>query len=138
MKYLTNYITQFTEKPLEQIRFFYRWITHHLQFDPKISLSNSSFVDIHSTLINKSRNSHELARLFLELTSSIGIQCEVIQGYSKLIQTDTHYSPHYWNSIKLNGELKFVDCSLGNDLSPFQNSNRVLFYNFFFPNFKTI
>jgi len=68
-------------------------------------------------LKNNKATSRGYTELFEKLSNEVGLECVSIVGFLKASPQDIGKSPvtvnHSWNAIKINGEWKFADATLG-------------------------
>lgn len=114
---LANQLNRYVSTDLEKARLIYAWIAHHIAYDFDGYLSNN-YGDVRPEGILKSRKGvcSGYANLYRELAQKMGLEAEVIDGYSKgygYAVGDSTKVNHAWNGVKINGSWYLVDSTWG-------------------------
>ncbi|HTB07207.1 MAG TPA: transglutaminase domain-containing protein [Bacteroidia bacterium] len=110
-KSYTELVAPLTDKlktEQEKFRVIFRWIADNVAY----SISNSSD-DPDKVVKKKKAVCIGYSTLLKDMCNSIGIECEVITGWSKVdpveIGQKTKETTHAWNAVKLNGNWYLTD-----------------------------
>jgi transglutaminase/protease-like cytokinesis protein 3 len=105
---LVNPLTDHLHSEHEKLRAIFRWITDNISY----SFSNRSS-DADKVVKNKKAVCIGYSNLLKEMCNSVGIECEIITGYSKTSIQDINMKfkkpDHAWNAVKLYGKWYLVD-----------------------------
>ncbi|HXC03593.1 MAG TPA: transglutaminase domain-containing protein, partial [Bacteroidia bacterium] len=112
----------------EKFRVLFRWITDNIQYsfgqksdDPDKAVKNKKAVCIgYSSLLR-------------DMCKSVGINCEVISGYSKTQVKDIgqklRKTDHAWNAVQLSGKWYLVDVTWATGYYDFKKNKAVKKYD---------
>lgn len=100
---------------LEYIRALFILCSEHFEVMEKSNIEPPQEPNVHEIFKNKRTDSYGMAYLFKCLANTMGLNSELIIGSLKTPQSIIR---HYWNSILINGEWRFIDVSLGNLTNP--------------------
>jgi len=117
----------------EKVRAIYTWLSHNISYDLQNDMFNiSDNIIIYSSLDDKKRQLRrkklnklknvlksrkavciDYSELFKEICDRIGIQSEIVVGYSKAniydIERENKIKNHAWNVVKINNNWKIID-----------------------------
>ena len=103
-------LTSNLETEQEKFRVIFKWITNNISY----SYSNKS-PDPKKALKKGKAVCSGYSNLLKVMCNSVGIECEVITGFSKTVESDINKqlkkTDHAWNSVKLNGKWYLVDAT---------------------------
>ncbi len=114
---LARKLKTYASTDLEKARLIYAWITHHIAYDWAGYLSNNyGDVSAQAVLMSRKGVCSGYANLYRELAQNMGLQAEVIEGYSKgygyVVGNSTGVN-HAWNGVKINGTWYLLDSTWG-------------------------
>jgi transglutaminase/protease-like cytokinesis protein 3 len=134
---LAELINRDFKTDLERARAIYRWIASNIKYDVDAYYAGSKPISFsYTTLEEKKQKELEIARkqneqtlkkkkavcegysgLYKYLCDLTGLECVVIQGYSKTMDRDIGRVPknsdHAWNAVKINNKWELVDVTWG-------------------------
>ncbi|MGS2765126.1 transglutaminase domain-containing protein [Sinomicrobium sp. M5D2P9] len=119
---LAENITSEFKTDLEKVRALFVWITDNITYDFELYESEelkSEFYTSEGNVIDKTLERKKAicsgySLLFKKLCDDIGIECKVINGYSKQWLdsfVSKNVTDHAWNAFKINGEWFLIDAT---------------------------
>jgi transglutaminase/protease-like cytokinesis protein 3 len=116
-------ITENTTGELEKARAIFNWIATHISYDNELrhdTRLQKQFYTSEKNVISKVLERRKAlcggyAFLFKELCKQVGLQSEVVHGFSKKYYSQarvTKKPDHTWNSVKINGTFYLLDLTL--------------------------
>ncbi len=118
IKALASYLGSSAQDDFEKARAIYRWITGNIAYDFAGYLSKN-YGDQSADAVLKRRTGvcSGYANLFQALGKAMGLQVEVVEGWSKgygyvTNQLDTEPN-HAWNAVRINGVWYLVESTWG-------------------------
>lgn len=149
-----NYDFQLDE---EKIRAIYTWLSHNISYDLQNDMFNiSDNIIIYSSLDDKKRQLRrkklnklknvlksrkavciDYSELFKEICDRIGIQSEIVIGYSKAsiydIERENKIKNHAWNVVKIKNDWKIIDITWATAYTNIgAQKNLEKFYDYYF------
>ncbi len=112
---LHAYLSKGITDPAIQVRSFFLWITHNIQYDTEAALvlnENAKVSGIAQVLKNKKTICTGYARLMRDLCQRSGIPCQTIDGYTKEFtssQAKMNQPDHTWNAVKIKEQWQLMD-----------------------------
>jgi hypothetical protein len=115
---LAQYLAADYEDEAKKVLAISYWIAKNIKFNYKVfrsrvGVTNSSQV----VLKNRKAQSNEYAQLFKEMCSAVGVQAEVVRGYTQgfdFFETDTLYrAEHTWSIVRINEVWQLLDLTYG-------------------------
>nr|XP_034960899.1 kyphoscoliosis peptidase-like [Zootoca vivipara] len=110
VKNLVSVLLKKAHGDLEKVRAIWMWICHHIEYDvegcynlDKVSFKPADILQSGKAICGG------YARLFQEMCSIAGIQCEYLRGSSNV----KGKSNHAWNAVRVDGRWHLLDCTWG-------------------------
>jgi hypothetical protein len=112
---------------IQRLRAIFTWISEKIAWEhPSVQLDGefgAAEVDSRRVLSQKRGSSEEIAVVVQGMCAAIGIPCDIVQGYLKVPGEafDVESCPlpnHWWNAVAVDGEWRFMDCSLASPTHP--------------------
>ena len=135
---LHAYLSKGITEPAIQVRSFFLWITHNIQYDTEAALvlnENAKVSGIPQVLKNKKTICTGYARLMRDLCQRSGIPCQTIDGYTKEFtssQAEMKQADHTWNAVKIKEQWQLLDvtwaASIHQNPKGFPNKNLDYYY----------
>ncbi|MGK7933526.1 MAG: transglutaminase domain-containing protein [Microcystaceae cyanobacterium] len=117
VKELANKLSAYTSTDVEKARIIYAWIGHHIAYDFAGYLKgNYGDASPQGVLISRKAVCGGYANLYRELAQNMGLEAEVIEGYSKgysYAVGDSTDVNHAWNGVKIDGKWYLLDSTWG-------------------------
>jgi hypothetical protein len=116
---LTYQLTHRFEKTEEKVRAVYFWITANIKYDTNLLRDKSKIARTYQEVLDRKKDvCNGYAMLFKAMMDKIGIECEIISGYSKGYNYEignvfNENNSHAWNAVKINNEWKLIDATWG-------------------------
>ncbi|MBU0955071.1 MAG: hypothetical protein KKI09_06560 [Spirochaetes bacterium] len=109
------------ENDYHYIKIVYDWISRYIAYDTQRDYSSQS--DAAYELLKLARTTcGGYVRLFKEMADLAGVECRIINGYSKNYGTARgDLGTHAWNAVQINGTWYLVDVTSGSRLSSRDN-----------------
>jgi len=110
----------------------YEWITHSIAYDTKALVNNDAKARSADEVI-KSQTAvcSGYATVFKELATGLGLECELVGGYSKgygyEAGTILEEPDHEWNKVKINGVWYLIDATWGAGSVSEDASGKIIF-----------
>jgi len=115
---LAQYLAADYEDEAKKVLAISYWIAKNIKFNYKVFKSRVEVKNSTETVLRKRKaQSSEYAQLFKEMCSAVGIQAEVVRGYTQgfdFFETDTLYrAEHTWSIVKVNEAWQLLDLTYG-------------------------
>lgn len=115
---LANYLAEGARNDMEKVRGIYVWITHNIDYDLQAYKNGNKRINRNNqdVLIRKKAVCFGYSTLFKALCEQMGIEAELISGYSwdTLTSTDHPDEPdHAWNAVKIDTAWYLLDATWG-------------------------
>jgi len=121
-KNLAKHITKNCNTDMEKANAIFIWVATNISYDNELRLNKKLQKEFYSTEENVIKKTLErkkalcggYAFLYKELCKQVGLQSEVINGFSKKYYkaSETNKVDHTWNAVKINGKWKLLDITL--------------------------
>ncbi|KAJ5562997.1 Variant SH3 [Penicillium sp. DV-2018c] len=114
------YICRPYKSDVQRLRAIFTWVSEKIAWEEPV---DGLEVDMKRLLQAKRGTPEEIALLVHEMCAAVGLHTEVIRGYLKnpgdVLDLDSLSRPtHWWNSVLVDGEWRFMDCALANPTNP--------------------
>lgn len=118
VKALAQYIGKKASSDKAAVRGIYVWLTNNITYDVKSFMRGRPVEsEPEAVLANKIAVCHGYSRLFKALCDEMGIQSEIIPGYSRGYGNEKRKrfqnTDHAWNAVKLEGRWYLLDATWG-------------------------
>jgi hypothetical protein len=118
VKALAQYINKKASSNKQAVRGVYVWLTNNITYDVKSFMKGRAVESEPSAVLNnKIAVCHGYSRLFKALCDEMGIQSEIIPGYSRGYGNENRKrfqnTDHAWNAVKLEGKWYLLDATWG-------------------------
>lgn len=115
---LANYLVKPATNDVEKVRSFYVWIAENISYDVQAFLKGILKQYSPEEVLQKRKAVCQgYSGLFKALCEEVGIQCEMIPGYSKgygyVSRNSFTNSDHAWNAVYLNNKWHLLDVTWG-------------------------
>lgn len=124
----TGYVCRPYRSDVQRLRAIFAWCAERLTWSDDVEgafAGRNQRIDTRRVIMQKSGSSQEVAAVVLEMCRAIGLPAELIHGYLKrpgetldLDAACPNKANHYWNSVLVDGEWRFMDCSLASPTNP--------------------
>ncbi|KAI5812081.1 hypothetical protein BZA77DRAFT_151837 [Pyronema omphalodes] len=123
----THHVCRPYRTDVQKLRAIFTWISEKIAWehpsDPVEGEYGPEPVDTRRVLSNKRGSPEEVAFVVQGMCHAVGIHCDIIHGYLKLpgevIDISAIPRPnHWWNAVVVDGEWRFMDCSLSSPTHP--------------------
>ena len=136
-KSLAKQITKYSQTDFEKAKAIFIWIASNIEYDNElrtnIKLQKSIYTSEENVLKNVLKRKKALcggyAFLYKELCKQVGIESQVIHGYSKKYYSTSYRKQvdHTWNAVKVNGKWRLLDLTLARSQQKAQKPNMYWF-----------
>ena len=136
-KSLAKQITKYSQTDFEKAKAIFIWIASNIEYDNELrtdaNLQKSIYTSEETVLKNVLKRKKALcggyAFLYKELCKQVGIESQVIHGYSKKYYSTSYRKQvdHTWNAVKVNGKWRLLDLTLARSQRKAQNLNMYWF-----------
>lgn len=117
-----GYVCRPYKSDVQRLRAIFTWVSERIAWEDDYE----GEVDTRRVIQTRRGCSKEIAVLVAEMCDAVGIHVEVVQGYLKSPADAAHghehlsvgSSNHWWNAVIVDGEWRFLDCSLANPSNP--------------------
>jgi hypothetical protein len=121
LKLLADYLAEKATNDLEKVRSIYVWITHNIQYDNQAYQNGNKRINRNNldVLSRKKAVCFGYATLFKALCKELGIEAELISGYSwdTLTSTGDPDAPdHAWNAVQIDTSWHLLDATWGSSI----------------------
>jgi transglutaminase/protease-like cytokinesis protein 3 len=115
----TGFVCRPYRSDVQRLRAIFTWVSEKITWEEDCETD----VDSRRVLQTKRGCAEEVAVLVLEMCAAVGIQAEIIRGYLKtpgeVPEVGIMPRPnHWWNAVMVDGEWRFIDCSLAAPSNP--------------------
>ncbi|KAL3478406.1 putative SH3 domain protein [Aspergillus californicus] len=123
MSLAQGYICRPYKSDVQRLRAIFTWVSEKIAWDEPIEEVD---IDLKRVLQTKRACPQEVAYLVQEMCAAVGLHSEAVEGFLKtpgeIFEVDSLSRPnHWWNSVLVDGEWRFMDCSLASPTSPQRN-----------------
>ncbi|PLB42351.1 putative SH3 domain protein (Cyk3) [Aspergillus candidus] len=120
MSLAQGYICRPYKSDVQRLRAIFTWVSEKIAWDEPVEEIG---VDLKRVVQTRRGSPQEVAFLVQEMCTSVGLHADVVKGYLKppgdLLDLDSlSRANHWWNSILVDGEWRFMDCSLASPTNP--------------------
>ncbi|CAG8886164.1 unnamed protein product [Penicillium nalgiovense] len=114
------YICRPYKSDVQRLRAIFTWVSEKISWEEPV---DGLEVDMKRLLQAKRGTPEEIALLVHEMCAAVGLHTEIIRGFLKspgdALDLESLSRPnHWWNSVLVDGEWRFMDCSLANPTNP--------------------
>ncbi|CAI7583140.1 unnamed protein product [Penicillium crustosum] len=114
------YICRPYKSDVQRLRAIFTWVSEKISWEEPV---DGLEVDMKRLLQAKRGTPEEIALLVHEMCAAIGLHTEIIRGFLKspgdALDLESLSRPnHWWNSVLVDGEWRFMDCALANPTNP--------------------
>ncbi|KAI5780870.1 hypothetical protein EDC01DRAFT_633131 [Geopyxis carbonaria] len=131
----THHVCRPYRSDVQRLRSIFTWVSEKIAWEhpsgPMDGELGQNGVDTRRVLAQKRGSPEEVAVVVQGMCMAMGIHCEVVRGYLKApgeafdnidtaVQSD-RWCPrpnHHWNAVVVDGEWRFMDCSLASPTHP--------------------
>ncbi|KAG0646508.1 cytokinesis 3 [Hyphodiscus hymeniophilus] len=115
----TGFVCRPYRSDVQRLRAIFTWVSEKITWEEECDTD----VDSRRVLQTKRGCAEEVAVLVLEMCAAVGIHAEIIRGYLKtpgeVPEIGIMPRPnHWWNAVIVDGEWRFMDCSLAAPSNP--------------------
>jgi hypothetical protein len=112
---------------VQRLRAIFTWVSEKIAWEhpggPMDGEYGPEDVDTRRVLSQKRGSPEEIAVVVQGMCAAVGIQCDIIRGFLKAPgeAIDVESLPranHWWNAVVVEGEWRFMDCSLASPTHP--------------------
>ncbi|KAL5047375.1 hypothetical protein BDW71DRAFT_179982 [Aspergillus fruticulosus] len=123
MSLAQGYVCRPYKSDVQRLRAIFTWVSEKIAWDEPIEDID---VDLKRVLQTKRGCAQEVAYLVREMCAAVGIHADAIEGFLKppgeVFDMDSLSRPnHWWNAVLVDGDWRFMDCSLANPTNPLRN-----------------
>ncbi|KAL4870266.1 hypothetical protein BDV12DRAFT_166483 [Aspergillus spectabilis] len=123
MSLAQGYVCRPYKSDVQRLRAIFTWVSEKIAWDEPIE---DIEIDLKRVLQTKRGCAQEVAYLVREMCAAVGLHSEAIKGFLKfpgeMFDLDSLSRPnHWWNSVLVEGEWRFMDCSLASPTNPRRN-----------------
>ncbi|KAL2825967.1 hypothetical protein BDW59DRAFT_145669 [Aspergillus cavernicola] len=123
MSLAQGYVCRPYKSDVQRLRAIFTWVSEKIAWDEPI---DDVDIDLKRVLQIKRGCAQEVAYLVKEMCAAVGLHSEAIEGFLKspgeTFELDGLSRPnHWWNSVIVDGEWRFMDCSLASPTNPRRN-----------------
>ncbi|KKK13708.1 hypothetical protein ARAM_000846 [Aspergillus rambellii] len=124
MSLAQGYVCRPYKSDVQRLRAIFTWVSEKIAWDEPIE--EDLEIDLKRVLQTKRGSPEEVAYLVREMCMAVGLHAEAIQGFLKppgeMFELDSLSRPnHWWNAVLVDGEWRFLDCSLASPTNPQRN-----------------
>ncbi|CAP96495.1 Pc21g15980 [Penicillium rubens Wisconsin 54-1255] len=114
------YICRPYKSDVQRLRAIFTWVSEKISWEEPV---DGLEVDMKRLLQAKRGTPEEIALLVHEMCAAVGLHTEIIRGFLKspgdaLDLESLSHPNHWWNSVLVDGEWRFMDCALANPTNP--------------------
>ncbi|KAG0155658.1 hypothetical protein PDIDSM_2831 [Penicillium digitatum] len=114
------YVCRPYKSDVQRLRAIFTWVSEKISWEEPVE---GLEVDMKRLLHAKRGTPKEIAMLVHEMCAAVGLHTEIIRGFLKspgdALDLESHSRPkHWWNSVLVDGEWRFIDCALANPTNP--------------------
>lgn len=123
MSLAQGYVCRPYKSDVQRLRAIFTWVSEKIAWDEPIEEVE---IDLKRVLQTKRGCAQEVAYLAREMCAAVGLHAEAIEGFLKtpgeMFEMDSLSRPnHWWNAVLVEGEWRFMDCSLASPTNPRRN-----------------
>jgi transglutaminase/protease-like cytokinesis protein 3 len=123
MSLAQGYVCRPYKSDVQRLRAIFTWVSEKIAWDEPVEEVG---IDLKRVLQTKRGSPQEVASLVREMCAAVGLHAEAIKGYLKspgeLFELDSlSRANHWWNAVLVDGEWRFMDCSLASPTNPRRN-----------------
>jgi transglutaminase/protease-like cytokinesis protein 3 len=123
MSLAQGYVCRPYKSDVQRLRAIFTWVSEKIAWDEPIEDTD---IDLKRVLQTKRGCAQEVAYLVREMCAAVGIHADAIEGFLKppgeVFDLDSLSRPnHWWNAVLVDGDWRFMDCSLANPTNPLRN-----------------
>ncbi len=123
MSLAQGYVCRPYKSDVQRLRAIFTWVSEKIAWDEPIEEVE---IDLKRVLQTKRGCAQEVAYLVREMCAAVGLHAETIEGFLKtpgeMFEMDSLSRPnHWWNAVLVDGEWRFMDCSLASPTNPRRN-----------------
>ncbi|RDW93110.1 putative SH3 domain protein (Cyk3) [Aspergillus mulundensis] len=123
MSLAQGYVCRPYKSDVQRLRAIFTWVSEKIAWDEPIE---DMEIDLKRVLQTKRGCAQEVAYLVREMCAAVGLHAEAIEGFLKppgeVFDLDSLSRPnHWWNAVLVDGEWRFMDCSIASPTNPFRN-----------------
>ncbi|CDM29657.1 hypothetical protein DTO013E5_6045 [Penicillium roqueforti] len=117
------YICRPYKSDVQRLRAIFTWVSEKISWEEPL---DGVEVDMKRLLQAKRGTPEEISVLVHEMCTAVGLHTEVIRGFLKspgdALDLESLSRPnHWWNSVLVDGEWRFMDCALANPTNPLRS-----------------
>lgn len=114
------YICRPYKSDVQRLRAIFTWVSEKISWEEPV---DGLEVDMKRLLQAKRGTPEEIALLVHEMCAAVGLHTAIIRGFLKspgdALDLESLSRPnHWWNSVLVDGEWRFMDCALANPTNP--------------------
>ncbi|KAL4758952.1 putative SH3 domain protein (Cyk3) [Aspergillus foveolatus] len=122
-RFVNRYVCRPYKSDVQRLRAIFTWVSEKIAWDEPIEDAD---IDLKRVLQTKRGCAQEVAYLVREMCAAVGIHADAIEGFLKppgeVFDLDSLSRPnHWWNAVLVDGDWRFMDCSLANPTNPLRN-----------------
>lgn len=115
-----GYVCRPYKSDVQRLRAIFTWVSEKIAWDDPVEEIE---IDMRRILQTRRASPKEVAFLVEEMCAAVGLHAEAIKGFLKspgeVVEVDSVFRPnHWWNAVLVDGEWRFMDCSLANPTNP--------------------
>lgn len=133
---LARKLTRPFDSDAEKARVLFVWVANHISFDVQkyenppalgrfVARSDKEMQqmnhqrlekEVHQTLKYRRGVCQDFSHLYKALCRAVGLECLAVSGWARDFfkpSRASHFSPHTWNAVKINGEWQLMDVTWG-------------------------
>ncbi|KAE8150102.1 hypothetical protein BDV25DRAFT_140157 [Aspergillus avenaceus] len=123
MSLAQGYVCRPYKSDVQRLRAIFTWVSEKIAWDEPVEEVG---IDMKRVLQTKRGSPQEVAFLVREMCAAVGLHADVIKGFLKtpgeIFELDSlSRTNHWWNAVLVDGEWRFMDCSLASPTNPRRN-----------------
>lgn len=112
---------------LQRLRAIFTWVSEKIAWEhpsgPLDGELERGGLDSRSVIQQRRGGPAEVAEVVMGMCNAVGVHCEIVRGYLKIpgeaLDVESCPQPnHWWNAVTVDGEWRFMDCSLASPTNP--------------------
>lgn len=112
---------------VQRLRAIYTWITERIAWEHPSGPMDGEYgphsIDARRVLAQRRGSPEEVAAVVQGMCAAVGIHCDIVRGFLKApgeaVEIETcPRANHWWNAVVVDGEWRFMDCSLASPTHP--------------------
>jgi hypothetical protein len=112
---LIQYCRQSAQTEPERVRFYFTWLTTHINYDFDITHIDERSQDPETVFRTRKGICSGFARLFGYLCQETGLPARYISGYGKIDASPSSVDIHAWNVVRIDGKWYLFDLTWATD-----------------------